>query len=154
MEQTFFSTISYIFRYWFLILTVLILAYMYLISIGEYKEKRTAIENLGRFFGYLEITDAEESIIGIRVGITEKNTIGSGSSSDIIIKADGIDKRHARIYRVGNQFYIEPVNQNNVKINNRNIITSATEIYNGDYIEIGSIEMFLYLRNENEIEEQ
>ena len=146
MGKPVFETISYIMRYWFIFLTLLILAYMFLISIRDYRNKRNLMSDLGRFMGYLEVTDAEEDIVGIRVGITEDNLIGSGSSADIVINAEGIEKKHARLFENDGVFYLESYASTPMKVNGK-VYSSQAPVKNGDYIEIGSIELYLFLRS-------
>ncbi len=149
MNEAVFETISYIMRYWFILLIGIMLIGMFYISIREYRNRRTVLAELGRFLGYLEITDGPEDLIGIRIGVTDDNQIGSLSSSDIMIKANGVEKKHAKLYLENDGFILEPLGNGLTTVNGRKI-RSKKAVRHGDYFEFGDIELFLYIKEQSD----
>lgn len=149
--EAIFETVSFIMRYWFILLAGLILVLMFYISVREYAGKKLALEELGQFLGYLEITDGPSELIGIRIGVTDDNTIGSSRSAEIMIKAEGVAKKHARLFLDSARLYIAPLEQGQTTVNGKKI-RKIYEVRDGDYIEIGDVELYLCLKGMNDAE--
>lgn len=143
-----FNTISLGMRYWFLIISGIMLLMIVVISKREYKERQAALGEIRYYIGYLEILGGmPKEDVGVRIGITADNTVGSGRSSDIVIVSPSVERSHALIYRQGNKVMISPLSRGETKINGRRAVKNH-QIKSGDVIEFGKVGLRVFLREE------
>ncbi|MGI6664905.1 MAG: FHA domain-containing protein [Christensenellaceae bacterium] len=147
ISNAIFSALSVGMRYIFILIAGIMLFMIITISRREYKERRAALGEIQYYIGYLEIIAGVPDAIGVRIGITADNTVGSGRSADIVIDDKSVGRSHALLYRAGDMVVLAPLAKNETKINGRRA-TKAYQIYSGDVITFGNVEASVFLREE------
>ncbi|MGI6153874.1 MAG: FHA domain-containing protein [Christensenellaceae bacterium] len=145
MNSAMFEAASFAMRYWFIFVVVGILIAMIYISYKEIREKRQVLSEMGRYSGYLEIVGGPKAYIGDRFGIADENTIGSARNMDISIPEKGILKKHALLYKQGEEIVLQPMEKAQTKINDRRAV-SAHALKTGDIITFGNVDMRVYIK--------
>ncbi len=148
MSEQVFQILSGSMRFWFILLIGGMLLALVFISLREYKDKRSVIADVSRYIGYLEILYGPEDMLGARVGLTNENTIGSGSSCEICLHDASVEKFHAELIKQGEEMYLYPKSPS-TKLNGARI-SQPTEVFNEDIITFGGIETLLFIRLEDE----
>lgn len=146
MNSQLYAALAGITKYWYLLLTALILLFMIIVSIREYRQKKRIKKAVGRFIGYLELKSD-----GTRIGITADNLIGSGNRADIIIESPYVAKSHALIYYHDGRLLLRPLS-GETKINSRKAIREH-EIFTGDVITMGDAAFDVYIKGETQDED-
>lgn len=147
MSDALYDAVSYGMRYWFLILIALMLFTLIVVSVREYRQRKSVMGIVGQYIGYIEIVDADESAIGARVGLMKENTIGSSKRADIIIEDETVAKLHARIYVRNGALVLVPADRD-TKINGR-IAMRPHEIFSGDTVSFGAVTGRIYIKEDN-----
>ncbi|MBS4534324.1 FHA domain-containing protein [Clostridium sp. D2Q-14] len=139
-----FSGLSSIFRYLFILLIYLfmfgIIRLIYL-DIKGIKNKEI------RGNTYLKLINRKDSLpfkVDEFYSLVSNVTIGRSKNNKIIIKDPYISKKHAKIIKERNQYFIEDLNSANGTFLNSEEIMDAAILKNGDIITIGSIN-FLFV---------
>jgi len=154
MSEAVYGTVAYVMRYWFFGLVCAILLGLILISIREYKNKKTVMGEVHRYIGYIEILCGPEDMVGTRIGLTAENTIGSSQRADIMIADRSVQRSHALIYlSEDGSLVLSPLGGGKTKINGRRAIR-AHEIKTGDIVAFGNIEAYVYIKELEEAEAQ
>jgi hypothetical protein len=149
MSGVLYDAVAFGMRYWFLLLIALMLFTLIGISVSEYRQRKSVMGIVGQYIGYIEVTGGDEESIGMRIGLTAENLIGSGKRADIVIDDPLVAKIHAQItYRDG-RLYMKPLGGNRAKINGR-LATREHEIVTEDILTFGSISCVVYLREADE----
>ena len=78
MSGVLYDAVAFGMRYWFLLLIALMLFTLIGISISEYRQRKSVMGIVGQYVGYIEVTGGDEESIGMRIGLTAENIIGSG----------------------------------------------------------------------------
>ncbi len=145
MFSTLYDMISYAMRYWFLLLTGIMLFAIIFVSRAEYRQRKSVLGEVSQYIGYLEIVSGVPEEKGVRIGIARDNTVGSGKSADIIIQDDSVDKAQALLYKKGNKVILSPLSKSNTKINGRRAV-KAHRIFTGDILSFGNVDTRVFLR--------
>ncbi|HEY8145024.1 MAG TPA: FHA domain-containing protein, partial [Kofleriaceae bacterium] len=75
---------------------------------------------------------------------TDEIVVGRGSDCDIQIDRDSVSRRHARVYRVDDQWFVEDLGSTNGSYIN-DVPIQRSPLRDGDFVKIGSaIFKFLY----------
>ena len=146
MDPQAYSALAGITKYWYLLLTALMLLSLCAVSVSEYRQRKRIKAEAGRFIGYLELISD-----GTRLGLTHENLIGSGSRADIIIDAPNVARSHALITFRDSRLLLRPIS-GETKINGRKAIREH-EIFTGDRIELGGVGFNVVLREEAQTDE-
>jgi hypothetical protein len=145
MTSVMYDAVAYAMRYWFIFVVLVILIALIVISARQIKEKKYAMTELGKYFGYVEITDGPKTLIGDRFGLREDNLIGSGGNADIMITGAGLARSHAQIYMEGDVVIFAPEKKRVAQINGRRAVNPHA-IKTGDVLSLGKVEMLVYLK--------
>jgi len=149
MSGVLYDAVAFGMRYWFLLLIALMLFTLIGISFSEYRQRRNVMGIVGQYVGYIEVTSGDEESIGMRIGLTSENLVGSGKRADIVIDDPLVAKLHAQItYRSGH-LYLKPLGGNRAKINGR-LALREHEIVTQDVLTFGSISCTVYVREADE----
>lgn len=149
MSGVLYDAVAFGMRYWFLLLIALMLFTLIGISISEYRQRRSVMGIVGQYIGYIEVTGGDEESIGMRIGLTAENLIGSGKRADIVIDDPLVAKIHAQIIYRDGHLYMKPLGGNRAKINGR-LAVREHEIVTEDVLTFGSISCAVYLREADE----
>ena len=144
MRDVLYDAVAYGMRYWFLLLIALMLFTLIAVSFSEYRQRKSVMGIVRQYIGYLEVVGGDESAIGMRIGLTEENIIGSGKRSDILIDDELVAKTHAQLYLREDRLFLKPLGGNRVRINGR-IAVREHEIFTMDVLTFGSISCTVYL---------
>lgn len=145
MRAVLYDAVAYGMRYWFLLLIALMLFTLVAVSLSEYRQRKNVMGIVKQYIGYLEVVGGDEESIGMRIGLTENNIIGSGKHSDILIEDELVSKNHAQLHMKDGRMYLKPLGGNRVKINGR-IALREHQVMTMDVMTFGSISCTLYLR--------
>ncbi len=144
MGLAIFDTVSFAMRYWFIIITLGIVAAVAYVSYKEYKYKKSMMEQIDSYAGYIEIVDGYEDFIGDKFGITDGCIIGSGVDCEIIIPGESIRKYHAKIF-VQEDILLQPIDKASTLINGRKAI-NAFPLKTGDKFTTGDITFRIFIK--------
>jgi len=139
-------------RYWFLLLFALMLFTLIAVSFSEYRQRKNVMGIVRQYIGYLEVVGGDESVIGMRIGLTEENLIGSGKRADILIDDELVAKTHAQLYARGGRLFLKPLGGNRVRINGR-LAVREFEIFPMDVLTFGSVSCTVYLKETEDPED-
>lgn len=146
VDQAFFEALSFAMRYWFLFVMAIILILVIAVSVGEYRQRKWVMGEIGRYVGFLDVVDAEdENLVGIRFGLFPENSIGSLKKSDVYLKDPSVLKTHALMYQKNGDMYLSPMSNGVTTINGRRA-SKAHKVYGGDIITFGDVTTRLFLR--------
>ena len=140
-----YEAIAFAMRYWFIFLMAVILIAVIVISVKEYKERKSVLDRIADFFGYLEIVGGSEDILGEKYGICEYNLIGTSSVCDICILDKGIKKKHAEIYLNEDSAVISSFGRAVVLVND-DMIKGPRTLKTGDVISIGNVSLRVFMK--------
>ena len=101
---------------------------------------------------YLKLINRKENLpfkIQEHYFIGRTATIGRDESNQISLKDRFISKRHARIFKEKNCYYIEDLNSANGTFLNGNKLIHSTKLNDKDLIDIGQIE-FMFVNGEKD----
>ena len=68
----------------------------------------------------------------------KENVVGRGTQSRIRINDEGISRKHARLFQVGRDVYVEDLGSANGTLVNNEVIAAPRALKDGDKIHIGS----------------
>jgi len=145
MTSQVYEAIAFAMRYWFIIAMIVILLAVIIVSVKEYKTRKTVITRMEEFLGYIEIVYGNDDLIGAKYGICDENIIGSSQSADICINDDSIKKTHAMIYRKGEDLYLSVINKASVLVNG-SPAEKAYTLKTGDIVSLGNIDVCIFLK--------
>lgn len=148
MSAELYEVLAFAMRYWFIIVFAVILIAVAMVSFSEYRQRRFVMREVGRYIGYLEIEEGPEELIGERIGIEAENSIGRSRRASICIEDRSLNKTHALLYKQDGRVYLSPMASGLAKINGRK--ASRTHVVkSGDIINLGDIEMRLFLKEDS-----
>lgn len=134
------------FRFWFLIVGIIVLLGAAGISIREYREKKYVLSVVQRSIGYISIISGPDEILGENIQLMQTNTIGRSRRVDIILRDRSIDKAHSQIYMTEEgDVCVNRLGKGEVTVNGLTIEDSAV-VYSGDIICFGNIVTELHLK--------
>jgi pSer/pThr/pTyr-binding forkhead associated (FHA) protein len=81
-------------------------------------------------------------------------SIGRGADRDLILSTAGVSRRHACMYRKGDELYIEDSDSRNGSFLNGNRIERRTRVHHNDILQIGGYEFTIRFREQSEVAEQ
>lgn len=134
------------FRFWFLIVGIIVLLGAAGISIREYREKKYVLSVAQRSIGYISIISGPDEILGENIQLMQTNTIGRSRRVDILLRDRSIDKAHSQIYMTEEgDVSVNRLGKGEVTVNGLTIDDSAA-VYSGDIICFGNIVTELHLK--------
>lgn len=134
------------FRFWFLIVGIIVLLGAAGISIREYREKKYVLSVVQRSIGYISIISGPDEILGENIQLMQTNTIGRSRRVDIILRDRSIDKAHSQIYMTEEgDVCVNRLGKGEVTVNGLTIEDSDV-VYSGDIICFGNIVTELHLK--------
>ena len=143
MDSAAYELFALAMRYVFSALIVLFLMQLIRHCIFEYRIQRRAKE-LECSTGYLEIS-APEELEGQRFPLYQEVTIGASRRCDIVLPKQGLSATHATIYEKKGQLYLADTGgKGGVSINDVRVSKRDELLLNGDRINIGRVEFYLY----------
>lgn len=136
------------FRFWFLIVGIIVLFGAAGISIREYREKKYVLSVAQRSIGYISIVSGPDEILAENIQLMQTNTIGRSRRVDIVFRDRSIEKAHSQVYMSDDgSVYVNRLGRGEVAVNGMTIDDSAV-VYSGDIICFGNIVTELYLKEE------
>lgn len=153
MAKTLFDTLSLGMRYWFIAVIALMLIALISVSVAQLRERKSVMNEIRRYIGYLEITAPAEFNVGERVGITTENSIGSAETSDIIIHHPSVAKAHAVIAMKEDKLMLTSLGNVRTYINGRRVASHSFEIVSGDTVGFGDVTCLVYIKDESDEDE-
>ena len=151
MTVSLFETLSFILRYWYILIGIVFTSGLLYVSIHEYRNRKQYIDELEKYVGYMEIVDGPDMTAGSKIVLTEDNTVGKSRNNDVIIDSGLVDKRHMRITLKDGIFYVTPHTGSSVLVDNRKVVRT-TAVQSGGMIDINGITARLFLFDkDNEI---
>ena len=148
METTIYEATSYILRYWFLVLIVLILLGVIVISLKEYGERKYVMGMAGKYIGYIEVLAGEEECVHCRYGLLPNNTIGRSRRADVSIPDRSLKRAHALLYVKNGQAYINSLGAGHILKNGKKVIR-PNKLKSGDVLTLGDVIACVHLKEEN-----
>ena len=98
---------------------------------------------------YLKLLNRLENLpykLNDSYSIVQEISLGRSNNNDIVLKDPYISKRHFRIVKDENEYFIEDLNSSNGTYVNEERIFDVKKLAHGDIIKVGSIEfMFINL---------
>jgi len=153
MAKTLFDTLSLGMRYWFIAVIALMLIALISVSVAQLRERKSVMNEVKRYIGYLEIIAPAEFNAGERVGLTTENSIGSAEISDIIIRHPSVARAHAVIGMRDGKLFLTSLGNGRTYINGRRVSTHTFEIVSGDCVSFGDVECMVYIKDESDDED-
>lgn len=134
-----FSIVSIVFRYLFILLIYLfmfgIIRMIYLDIKGI--RKRTLDTST-----YLKLINRRGELpfkVEESYSITSSTTIGRSNKNDIVIKDPFLSKKHARIEKEKDQYFLEDLNSSNGTFVNSEKVLNPMQLEHGDTIKVGQV---------------
>ena len=145
-----YEAIAYGMRYWFILVVGVMLLGLVSISVSEYRKRKSVMGEISQYVGYMEIIYGDEDVLGTRIGIARDNIVGSARTADIYITHPSIQKNQCRIYMEDEaHMMLEPLKGGVTKINGRRC-TTPHEIFTGDIVTFGDVDVEIYVREEQD----
>ena len=145
MSPSVYEAIASAMRYWFILAMAVVLIAVIVVSVKEYKVRKSVLSRMAVFLGYLEIVKGSEDLIGEKFGICDENTLGSAYGCDICLPDKGVKKKHALVYYRDGGIFIQPLGRCVVLVNDE-LVRDAYALKTGDIISLGSIELRVFLK--------
>lgn len=142
-----FNILSLIFRYFFILLIYL---FMFGIIRMIYLDIRGINKENIKTTTYLKLINRKDSLpfkVNESYSLNSNTTIGRSNKSNITIKDPFISKKHAKIVKEDNEYFIIDLDSANGTFVNEEQILDAVRLKNSDNIKIGNIN-FLFVKNE------
>lgn len=145
MSGSVYEAVAYAMRYWFVFATCVILIAVIFASVSEYRQRKSILEEVDSFVGYLEIEAGPEDLVGNRLAIRAENTLGRIPKCDICLDDHSIAKSHALLYKAGGDLIISSLGKAETLVNGR-LIEGKQVLRTGDIITLGSIELKVFIK--------
>lgn len=142
-----YEAVAFALRYWFVFVVIAILICVIIVSIAEYRDKKRIMHYAGTYIGYLEVvySKGSDAEIGDRFTLAAENELGSGSHCNIVIKEEGVMKKHAKIFMQGKNVVLKAMDLNNTQLNGRPV-REEQFIRNGDIVLVGDTALMVHLK--------
>lgn len=92
---------------------------------------------------YLETTAGLSHQRTIQLSM-KRCTLGRQPDCDVVVDADSVSRRHARIILVGRDYYVEDLNSSNGTVVNNRVIQSRVRLQEGDCIRLSQFEFLFH----------
>jgi len=145
-----YEAVAFALRYWFIFVVIAILVCVIIVSVAEYRDKKRIMYYAGTYIGYLEVVFSKggDTQTGDRFTLALENEIGSSSQCNIVIKEEGVMKKHAKIYAQGKDVILKAVDSGITQLNGRPV-KEEISIRPGDIILIGDTALMVHLKEVN-----
>ncbi|MBQ3274113.1 MAG: FHA domain-containing protein [Christensenellaceae bacterium] len=145
MSPSVYEAIAFAMRYWFILVIAIILIAVIVISVREYKARKSVMSRMAEFAGFLEIVGGADDLIGEKFGICDENLIGSAYSCDICIPDKGVKKKHAVIYIRDDVIMVRPVGRSVILVN-EDLVKGPHALRTGDVISLGNASLRVFIK--------
>jgi len=145
VNSSLYEAASYIMRYWFVILVVLMLFGVILISIREYREKKYVMGMAGKYIGFIEILAGSPEYMHERYGLLNRNTIGRSKRADVCIPDSSLKRVHALLYFKNGAAYINTLGTGEV-LRNGHSVDKPRILNTGDVLTLGGVIIGVHLK--------
>jgi len=101
--------------------------------------KTRVIKKQNPSFAWITLLDTKNQGTSFSLEIDKNNTIGRDSSNTIVLDSDTISKKHAIIFMIGQDYFIQDcASQNSTKVNDQQ--TDRCQLHDNDLIDLGEIQ--------------
>ena len=74
----------------------------------------------------------------------DKLIIGRQEGCGIKLDSSQVSRRHARLFRVDEAYWVEDLNSSNGTLINNNLIRSAIQLQDGDQLSVGGVKLYFH----------
>ena len=139
-----FDLLSISFKYVFVIIIYLFIFVIIRMIYLDIRSMETMSNEGGAYLKLLNRLDSLPYRINDSYPLGEKLSLGRSSENDVVIKDPFISKKHFNIIKDEEQFFIEDLGSSNGTYLNKQKLTDAGKLVNGDIIGIGELE-FIFI---------
>lgn len=139
-----FDLLSIMFKY---IFVIIIYMFIFVIIRMIYLDIRTMEGNSEDSGAYIKLLNRLDSLpyrIRDSYSLSDALSLGRSSENDVVVKDPFVSKRHMKIIKDEEEYFIEDLGSSNGTYVNKQRLVDAAKLINGDIIKIGDLE-FLFV---------
>lgn len=141
-----FDLLSIVFKY---IFVIIIYMFIFVIIRMIYLDIRAMENNPEDSGAYLKLLNRLDSLpyrVRDSYSLGDTLSLGRNSENDVVIKDPFVSKRHMRIVKDEEEYFIEDLGSSNGTFVNKQRLVDAAKLSNGDIIKIGDLEFIFVNR--------